>query len=193
MNLFSLWDHPVAQKVRLDFSIRYLISDFDRYRRLKLVSGNISFDNFLCISTISNNLRNKFSTQKIFMKSVPLQRKILRLFLTSLVVMTSLAIAAPSTARITIRTFAPYYSPTLIRISTSTSISWDNPTGALHSITHDECQRGADCAFDSGPLGPNSTFTIPHLPPGSYYYHCSFHPIMQGILIVQDPDSPSET
>ncbi len=132
-------------------------------------------------------------TQKIFKESAPLQRKILGLFLASLFTMASLALAAQSTARITIHTFAPYYSPTLIHIGTSTPISWDNRTGALHSITHDECQNGTHCAFDSGPLGPNSTFTIPHLPPGSYHYHCSFHPIMQGVLVVQESDSPRET
>ncbi len=127
------------------------------------------------------------------MKPIPLQRKILGFSLASLFVMASLALAASSTARITIQTFAPYYSPTLIRINTSTPISWDNPTGALHSITHDECKDGAHCAFDSGPLGPNGTFTIRRLPPGSYHYHCSFHPIMQGVLVVQDADHPSQT
>ena len=97
--------------------------------------------------------------------------------------MSSFALAAPSTLRIVIGTFAPYYSPTLVHIGTGTPISWDNPTADLHSITHDGCKTGERCAFDSGPLGPNGTFTVPHLPPGSYSYHCSFHPIMRGVLI----------
>ena len=138
-------------------------------------------------------MSDKFPTQKTFMESAPLQRNILGLVIASLFAMASLAIAAPLTARITIHTFAPYYSPTLVRIGTNTPISWNNPTSALHSITHDECQSGAHCAFDSWPLGPNSTFTIPQLSPGSYHYHCSFHPIMQGVLVVQDSDSPSQT
>lgn len=110
----------------------------------------------------------------------------------SLLVIGSLAMAAPSTLRITIGTFAPYYSPTFVHIDTGTPISWDNPTGALHSITHDECKNGARCAFDSGPLGPNGTFTVHQLPPGSYPYHCSFHPIMRGVLVVQESDNSNE-
>jgi len=120
------------------------------------------------------------------------QRGILGILLCGLLVVGSWAVAAPSTLRITIGTFAPYYSPTFVHINTGTSISWDNPTGALHSITHDECMNGARCAFDSGPLGPNSTFTVHQLSPGLYPYHCSIHPIMRGVLVVQEPDSSNE-
>ena len=119
--------------------------------------------------------------------------KILALMVGGILVLGSLALAAPSTLRITIGTFAPYYSPTMVNIKTGTPILWDNPTGALHSITHDECKNGAWCAFDSGPLGPNGTFTIDQLPPGSYSYHCTFHPIMRGVLVVQDLENPRET
>lgn len=118
--------------------------------------------------------------------------KILLFLIGSLLALMSLALAAPSTFRITIGTFAPYYSPTYVRIYTGTPISWDNPTAALHSITHDDCQNGAQCAFDSGPLGPNGSFTVHRLSPGSYSYHCTFHPIMRGVLVVQDKDGPNE-
>jgi len=115
------------------------------------------------------------------------------LLMVGMFLMGSFAVAAPSTLRITIGTFAPYYSPTLVHIGTGTSISWVNPTADLHSITHDGCKTGEGCAFDSGPLGPNGTFTVPHLPPGSYSYHCSFHPIMRGVLVVVESGSSSET
>ena len=140
-----------------------------------------------------NELNNKWPHQKNTIKSVPGQRKILGFMLIGLLVISSFALAAPPTLRITIGTFAPYYSPTYVHVKPGTSISWDNPTVALHSITHDECRDGARCAFDSGPLGPNGTFTVPQLSPGSYPYHCSFHPIMRGILIVQDSENAHET
>ncbi|MBA3614051.1 MAG: hypothetical protein H0W49_14315 [Nitrospirales bacterium] len=101
--------------------------------------------------------------------------------------------AAPSSFRITLGTFSPYYSPKFVPIGTGTPISWDNPTADLHSITHDGCETGARCAFDSGPLGPNGTFTLRQLPAGHYSYHCSFHPIMQGNLVVIESDTSSET
>ncbi len=103
------------------------------------------------------------------------------------------AIASLTGLRITIHTFSPHFSPTVAKIITGTSISWDNPTSTLHSITHDGCQKMEPCAFDSGPLGPNRTFSIDALPPGQYPYHCSFHPIMRGTLVVLESDTNRET
>ncbi len=102
-------------------------------------------------------------------------------------------IAAPPGLRITIGTFSPHFSPKLAEIKTGTTITWENPTAILHSITHDGCTTGQRCAFDSGPIGSNQTFSIHDLPPGSYPYHCSFHPIMRGILVVLKSDIASET
>lgn len=145
------------------------------------------------MSIIKSLIDNRLPPQQNFVGVVPLKRWVLGLLLVGLLILESLAIAAPTTLHITVGTFAPYYSPTFVRIGTDTSISWNNPTGALHSITHDECKAGGQCAFDSGPLGPNSTFTVHHLSPGSYPYHCSFHPIMRGVLEVMDSEIPSET
>jgi hypothetical protein len=115
------------------------------------------------------------------------------LLLTSVLLISPLALAAPSFLRITLGTFSPYYSPNIVYIGRGTPVSWENPTADLHTITHDGCKTGEGCAFDSGPLGPNGTFTVRHLPPGHYPYHCSFHPIMQGILVVTESEAPSDT
>ena len=131
--------------------------------------------------------------QKRIRAYAPMKRRVLGFLLGSLLVVGSLAMAAPSTRHITLVTFSPYYSPTLVHIGTGTPISWDNPTGMLHSITPDGCKNGNQCAFDSGPLGPNGSFTLHQLPRGSYSYHCSFHPIMRGSLIVLDSEAASDT
>ena len=140
-----------------------------------------------------NAIDNRLSPQQKEFASRRLQKRILELLLVSLLIISSLAMAAPSPLHITVGTFAPYYSPTFVRVGPDTSISWNNPTGALHSITHDGCKNGARCAFDSGPLGPNRTFTVHQLSPGSYPYHCSFHPIMRGVLEVIDSHPSNET
>ena len=118
-----------------------------------------------------------------------------RLVLMCLVTLTanSLAGASPLTQRIIIGTFSPHFSPQFVQVNMGTSITWKNPTSAVHSITHDECLTSEPCLFDSGPIGPNQTFSLAHLPPGSYPYHCSFHPIMQGILVVLPPDHSQES
>ena len=80
-----------------------------------------------------------------------------------------------------------------LEVRTGTTISWENPTSNLHSITEDGCRRNETCAFDSGPIGPNQTFTLVQLPPGQYSYHCSYHPIMRGVLVVVEQGLPEET
>ena len=145
------------------------------------------------MSIIKHSFNNWLPIQRRLLKSLPLKNGLPGFLLIGLFVFGSLVMAAPSTLRITIGTFAPYYSPTFVQINSNTSISWENPTSALHSITHDDCRNGARCAFDSGPLGPHSNFTIHQLSPGSYSYHCSFHPIMRGVLVVQDTETSNET
>ncbi len=122
-----------------------------------------------------------------------LTKMALVLLIVAMCLETFLTIAAPPDLRITIGTFSPHFSPKLAKITTGTTISWENTTAILHSITHDGCTTGQRCAFDSGPIGPNQTFSINDLPPGSYHYHCSFHPIMRGILVVLESDVASET
>ena len=140
-----------------------------------------------------NGIHNKNTMPNRYFGNGALRRGGLGLLVISLFVISPFAIAVPSTLRITLGTFSPYYSPKFVHIGTGTSVFWENPTADLHSITHDGCKTGEQCAFDSGPLGPNGTFTVRHLPPGSYPYHCSFHPIMQGNLVVAESDTSNET
>ena len=122
-----------------------------------------------------------------------IQGVIFLLFTVSLFVINPLVLASPSTLRIIVSTFSPYYSPQLVHMTTGTAVSWENPTSDLHSITHDGCKTGEFCAFDSGPLGHNGTFTVQQLAPGSYPYYCIFHPVMQGTLVVIETETASET
>ena len=144
-----------------------------------------------------NEIHNKKMIQKQPRGYESLKRGRFVLLIVCLFLIAPVAMAAnsvtPSSLRIILGTFSPYYSPKFVHIRTGTPISWENPTADLHSITHDGCKTGERCAFDSGPLGPNRTFTLRHLPPGHYPYHCSFHAIMQGTLVVTESDTPSET
>jgi len=100
---------------------------------------------------------------------------------------------APYTA-IIIDSGSPYFVPKSATVSTGAPIRWENPTPAEHTITHIGCMEdGASCAFDSGILMPNGTFTLPGLAPGHYPYLCRVHPIMRGTIIVTDaPSLPSQ-
>ena len=112
---------------------------------------------------------------------------------TLLLLLVSVADAASPKLHITIGTFSPYYSPNLAHINAGIPITWENPTLTMHSITHDGCKTGDRCAFDSGAIGPQRTFTVPHLQPGYYPYHCTFHPIMRGVVVVRESDRSNQT
>jgi hypothetical protein len=80
----------------------------------------------------------------------------------------------------------PPYTAIIID-SGSPPIRWENPTPTEHTITHVGClQDGENCAFDSGMVLPNDTYTHPGLAPGKYQYICRIHPIMHGTIIVTD-------
>lgn len=144
------------------------------------------------MSAIENGSMKKRTMQKRSFVYQPLRKAGLVLLMIGMLLMGSFATAAPSTIRITISTFSPYYSPKSVQVGTGTPIYWENPTLDIHSITHDGCRAGERCAFDSGAIGPNRTFTVQHLPPGYYPYHCSFHPIMRGVVVVLESSSPNE-
>lgn len=145
------------------------------------------------MSVTNNEIKPKKVKRKRFPVYKTLKIRGLILMMVGTFLLGSFASAAPTTLRITISTFSPHYSPELVHIGTGTPISWENRTSTLHSITHDGCTTGQRCAFDSGPIGPNQTFQIDHLPPGSYPYHCTFHPIMRGVLVVLESDLSSES
>jgi plastocyanin len=95
--------------------------------------------------------------------------------------------ATPPQLLITIENGAPYFLPVSATVAAGTSIRWDNPTATHHTITHDSCVGGDVCAFDSGNMAPNESYTLPGLSPGQYPYHCRVHPVMRGVLTITEP------
>lgn len=79
---------------------------------------------------------------------------------------------------ITIKDFA-YGDP--LTVAPGVTVSITNMDTAAHTVTADE-----GSAFDAEVKGGGgtATFTAPSAP-GSYPYHCTFHPGMHGTLIVK--------
>ena len=101
--------------------------------------------------------------------------------------------ATPPYTQIIIEDWSPYFVPKSVTVSSHMAIRWDNPTPTEHTITHKGClEDGETCAFDSGIVLPNGTFTIPDLAPGKYPYICRIHPIMHGVITVTDTAAPSQ-
>ena len=95
--------------------------------------------------------------------------------------------ATPPYTAITIDNGSPYFVPKSATVASGAPIRWENPTPTEHTITHVGCLEDGDkCAFDSGMVLPNDTYTHPGLAPGKYQYICRIHPIMHGTIIVTD-------
>lgn len=113
-------------------------------------------------------------------------------YLMMTILATGLLAAWPSTATapytaIVIDSGSPYFVPKSATVSTGAPVRWENPTPTEHTITHMGClEEAGSCAFDSGIILPNGTFTLPGLAPGRYPYLCRVHPIMRGTITVTD-------
>ncbi|GAA2144803.1 cupredoxin family copper-binding protein [Arthrobacter humicola] len=86
--------------------------------------------------------------------------------------------AATATGTITIKDFA-FGDP--LTVAPGATVAITNMDTAAHTVTADE-----GTAFDTEVKGGGgtATFTAP-TKPGSYPYHCTFHPGMHGVLIVK--------
>lgn len=96
---------------------------------------------------------------------------------------------AGPTASITIRD--NMYAPPLITVQAGTKVNWVNNGPSSHSVTSDTTGQ-----FDSGalaaPMGNGyggmtngGLFQVTFATPGTYKYHCMFHPSMHGTITVQ--------
>ena len=72
----------------------------------------------------------------------------------------------------------PFFPPE-ISISEENLVSWTNDDSIEHTVTAD------DGSFDSGPISPGDTFDNTFDSSGDFGYHCSIHPTMTGVVIVE--------
>ncbi|HSF51654.1 MAG TPA: plastocyanin/azurin family copper-binding protein [Nitrososphaeraceae archaeon] len=72
------------------------------------------------------------------------------------------------------------FVPPEISVSSEGNIvSWTNDDSTEHTVTAD------DGSFDSGPISPGDTFDNTFDAPGDFGYHCSIHPFMTGVVVVE--------
>lgn len=86
--------------------------------------------------------------------------------------------AASAAASITIKDFG--YGPP-VTVPPGATVTVTNQDSARHTVTADE---GSAFNVDVQGSGGTGTFTAP-AQPGTYAYHCDFHPGMHGALVVK--------
>lgn len=70
------------------------------------------------------------------------------------------------------------YSPSVIKVSSGTTVTWKNDDQIIHTVT----DLGGK--FDSGFIQPAETWQYTFDSNDTYYYFCSIHPWMKGAVIV---------
>ncbi|MGI0092154.1 MAG: cupredoxin domain-containing protein [Nitrososphaerales archaeon] len=79
------------------------------------------------------------------------------------------------------------FSPGTVNATQGSTIQWVNKDGYSHTVT-----AFNSTAFSSGLIPPGHTYTLKipaTLKPGAYYYFCSVHPFMIGLVNVLLPSS----
>jgi len=73
-------------------------------------------------------------------------------------------------------------------VTAGDTVMWHNcEDGVSHTVTSDDGRFPS-----SGPLAPGTGYSVTFPDPGRYGYHCSIHPSMTGIVVVEDA-RPSTT
>lgn len=70
------------------------------------------------------------------------------------------------------------FGPGKLTVHVGDTLIWTNTGQANHTVT---ANNGG---FDSGNLAPGATFSFTFTKPGTYGYHCTYHPWMKGTVIV---------
>src|SRR5215207_5895490 len=72
------------------------------------------------------------------------------------------------------------FEPGTVSVPVGATVTWTNTGTRPHTVTAD------DGSFDSGRLDPGEQFSQTFDQPGTFTYHCGFHPEMQGSIVVTD-------
>ncbi len=109
---------------------------------------------------------------------------------------TSIATTSSAQGQVSIRfgsaanTTSVYYSPQVITviIGKNNTVTWVNNDIAPHTATSDTPGQ-----FDSGPINAGESWSYTFTTPGTYTYHCSYHPWMHGTVIVEQASGSSNS
>jgi plastocyanin len=75
------------------------------------------------------------------------------------------------------------FEPGTLTVPAGATVTWTNAGSRPHTVTAD------DGSFDSGRLDPGEQFSQTFDQPGTFAYHCGFHPEMQGSIVVAEAQS----
>lgn len=82
----------------------------------------------------------------------------------------------PGGNNVTIQSSA--FSPAPITVTAGATVTWTNKDAIAHTVTSDTP------LFDSGSIAANGVYSYTFTSAGTYNYHCTFHTMMTGTVVV---------
>ena len=71
------------------------------------------------------------------------------------------------------------FSVSTLNVTAGTKVTWTNNDATTHTVTAD------DNSFNSGDIAPGKTFSMTFAEGGTYNYHCIYHSMMTGSVVVK--------
>lgn len=87
------------------------------------------------------------------------------------------AAGAQQKADVSIKNFK--FVPATVKVKAGGTVTFTNQDAAAHTATSD---KGG--VFDTNGLDKGKSKTVTFKTPGTYAYHCDFHPFMKGTVVV---------
>jgi plastocyanin len=72
------------------------------------------------------------------------------------------------------------YEPSAMTVKVGRTVTWTNTGAVIHTVTADDRKT-----FNSGNIRPKASFSVTPSSPGTFAYHCVYHPWMRGAVTVQ--------
>lgn len=90
----------------------------------------------------------------------------------------SIVRAASPTVSVSIQNIAFNPESITVVIGVNNTVVWTNYDETTHTVTDD------NGTFNSGNLNGGQTWSYTFTTPGTYYYHCIYHSVMNGVVVV---------
>ncbi len=88
--------------------------------------------------------------------------------------------AIAANRRVNISSFSFAFDPVTVTVRVGDSVTWRNAVGDPdHTATSDTG------GWDSGDIKPGGSRTVTFATAGTFAYHCRYHPIMKGTVVVR--------
>jgi len=86
---------------------------------------------------------------------------------------------------VTITMSSRAYHAKAVVVIVGTVVTWVNQDPMAHTVTEGQDGTALSHGFNSGVIAPGASWNYTFKTPGTYWYTCTFHPDMNGLVVVK--------